>query len=1417
MKKRVLSLILAAVMLLTAFPLFALTALAGEPSGSETEAETVFDYNSLYVKGGLMLLMDYYDSNAFWADAGAGKTYAFPKAVHEWTYRDGAQYAQSALTAQGIVFPTEETDPQWDALLFPEESDRVVTGTNASGGQTVSFTPAFSAAANAYRTYVDEVLNRGVSLRTGAYRPTHYTPGAGPNSWNDSTGIYADTNYLIRDGYIQFAPELHSNIYLTYGAASDLSGTRTVQYVMAPGTRVDNNLFLFRGTSVQLANAETAGEYTLIPGTYNNNLLSWESEVPSAVSFRSDAVAAFTLEVTHPAAVDGTAPGAISMRYNEERVFSAPITYKNPTNTVLGTSIINYSQSTNASVYALRIYDRSLTDDEILLNHFADICKWYRLNPGMYTSLSADERVQAAAIMSDVQVGETAATAEEREALRAALQAELTATVKEIYYDALCVEDTSALCESFRLIAQRYDADIDQLLSLPVEHRTDVYSAVLSMSGEYTTERVNAVIQEAINSIINRYYKDYILNSTLTYKDLYVRKDRLHVWIDFFAARAIDGNIYTDVSYPDETANNAKEDRNTISYSNTTTPARNDMEMFSKYVYKNVDQAFSLYDIIDAGWAHTNIRAYGDGFLDCGKNNSLMVRSPGSDSDVTYQFVMDIDPDKASESASFQLDGFRSSFTRRKSNNAGTIAYPNYYSFGGWSADRSAVAPNNAAILTATPRPGDTNSLGTVIGSKDVTLTIDKRVGTDAGHYYRVEYDQDADGRIACKFYLTEADVKALKEAGEFASLFEERKLGSTTVYRYKNQEPIDGRVFGSGVEAEEADALYLRRGNRAVSESKTETVYYLTYRLNNITTALNDYFYPYPQENGTVLYKSPKGNAWVKAEDDGVKTVYTDAAGIQVNFVTNFINNDKIQEVYENLNDDGVFGPISYYGRMTFSAYADGNLCYSYPDLPYQNNEVGSIGNGAALKIYAIRTYDCVLTAEEIRQNHFADLAGYYRFDLTFFELLNDSQRAELYNALTSLSLGGDHEAANARYKEALSEILYTLGSDTEAANHFLQICKTFSLDINSLLSLSPTSRERVFEAFASVDPSARNFTAILQKMLEEEVTNELYLHYAEATIHNLIRFNGWELRTKNDPAMRARFTVSQGMIDLMKARGYTVRAGVVTVLGNGNNVTVSLNGDTVTGPDGSHVSLVYDGTAFASSEEEVDALGMRFYAAPVVEGYTFAEEIYPDSENYIAKYASVGFVILSKNGEEDIVYTLRSHLRNSVKDSYSMADISIYAQGRRNWSYETIHAVLAETLDDYEYLPAVFGNHSISDLRVSADTLDIDTLATLNALMRDYTGSVFATEAAQGAGRGIMFIGSMDTIYTGRYYGVTVQNGNLYLWYNDQRDAQNLIDLFAEIIATASASESGDVIYLPEGFTMVRKYRAPAESSAE
>lgn len=1423
MKKRVLSLMLAVLMLLSAFPLLALFAMAADPAEGPAE-ETTFDYNSLFVQKGLVLSMDFYDSNAFWQDAGAGKSYPFPKAVHQWTYRDGATYARAELAAQKVTFPTEDDDPRWNQLLFPNKEDRITTGT------TVTFTPAFAAAVNKYRSTINAVLASATSLRAGAFTPGIYTPGPGSQSWHDQEGIYQDSCFSIQNGYAQFyAPVLTGNNYMQFGGNGADRGTYTAQYVMAPGTVSSSSSFLFRGIALRLQETTVAGEYTLVPGQYNNSILGATSlDSDPTVKFKPDTVADITMEVTHPEAVDGTVPGALSVRYNEDRVFSTSINYKNPekvTNQILGTSIINFTQSSNASLYALRIYNRSLTDDEILLNHFADVCKWYRLNPGMFTSLNTGERVQVAALMSEVQVGDTKETADERKTLREDLQKKLSNAVKEIYYAALCIEDKTPLCESFRAVAQEYNADIDLLLSLPVEYRADVYTAVLSME-HYTTEGINAKIVTAINKVIERYYKDYILTSTLTYKDLYVRQENMKVWLDFFAARATDGNVYTDVGYVDpatgtlfDTANLAKDKRDKVTYGTSTTPARNDNIMMSKYVYKNVNEAFKLYDIADAGWAHTNIRAYGDGFLDCGKNNSLYVRSPGHTGDVTYQFVMDVDPDQGAEHASYQLDGFRSTFVRRKSNNAGTIEYPTYYSFGGWSADRSFVSPGNAALLTATQRPGETSSLGTVNGSKDVTITLDKRVGTDAGHYYRVEYDQDSEGRIACKFYLTDAQVKAMKESGEFDKYFETKKLGSYTVYRYKAQDPIGGRVAGTnGEEANEIDAIYLQTAYRAVSETKTETAYYLKYHLNNVTTSLNDYFYPYPQEDGTVLYKSTKGNAWVSSRTEGNKTLYTDAAGLQMNFVTNFINNSKITEVYENLNEDGVYGPISYFGRMTLSAYANGNLCYSYPDLPYQNSEVGSIGNAASLKIYAIRTYDCVLTPAEIRQNHFADLAGFYQFDLTFFSLLNETQRTTLYEAMASLDLGGNHVEANEQYKEVLADILYHFDSQTPAAEHFLQICKKYSLDVNSLLELSPVSRERVFQTFASIDPEARHFSAILQGMLEDAVRAEKQEHFAEATIHKLIDFNGWELRTKGAPAMRASYTANKDQIDLLVANGYRVRIGVVTMAGNAKDLTVGLNGTQVSGPAGSRVSILYDGTKdgaeLKTSEEEINDSGMKFYA----DDYTFAEEIYPDAENYEVRYGSAGFVILSKEGEADVIYTVQATLRYSARGVYSLAEISQYAQARRNWSYETVHTVLSEVSDDYGYMSAVFGNHTVTDLRVSPKTIDRDTLTLINNIVSEYTGSVFATEADRGVGRGIVFVGALDTIYTGRYYGVTVQNGNLYLWYNDQRDAQALVDLFAEIIAVTGASETGgDTIYLPEGFTVVRKYRAPATTAAE
>ena len=63
MKKRILSLLLLVVMLVTALPLSVL------PSLASTEEEKTFeeaDYNALYVQDGLTVALDYFTTNTYW-------------------------------------------------------------------------------------------------------------------------------------------------------------------------------------------------------------------------------------------------------------------------------------------------------------------------------------------------------------------------------------------------------------------------------------------------------------------------------------------------------------------------------------------------------------------------------------------------------------------------------------------------------------------------------------------------------------------------------------------------------------------------------------------------------------------------------------------------------------------------------------------------------------------------------------------------------------------------------------------------------------------------------------------------------------------------------------------------------------------------------------------------------------------------------------------------------------------------------------------------------------------------------------------------------------------------------------------------------------------------------------------------------
>ena len=62
--------------------------------------------------------------------------------------------------------------------------------------------------------------------------------------------------------------------------------------------------------------------------------------------------------------------------------------------------------------------------------------------------------------------------------------------------------------------------------------------------------------------------------------------------------------------------------------------------------------------------------------------------------------------------------------------------------------------------------------------------------------------------------------------------------------------------------------------------------------------------------------------------------------------------------------------------------------------------------GNSTAMNLYAFRVYNAELTETEIKQNHFADVAKYFRLNLTGMDVNNVTQMTDLYNAVANISL---------------------------------------------------------------------------------------------------------------------------------------------------------------------------------------------------------------------------------------------------------------------------------------------------------------------------------------------------------------------------------------------------------------------------
>ena len=64
---------------------------------------------------------------------------------------------------------------------------------------------------------------------------------------------------------------------------------------------------------------------------------------------------------------------------------------------------------------------------------------------------------------------------------------------------------------------------------------------------------------------------------------------------------------------------------------------------------------------------------------------------------------------------------------------------------------------------------------------------------------------------------------------------------------------------------------------------------------------------------------------------------------------------------------------------------------------------------DGDGISLYAIRTYNRVLTEDEIKQNHFADVAIVNKLDIEGFLKLNDAAKLNVYKAFDGWTSDSD------------------------------------------------------------------------------------------------------------------------------------------------------------------------------------------------------------------------------------------------------------------------------------------------------------------------------------------------------------------------------------------------------------------------
>ncbi|MBO5783956.1 MAG: hypothetical protein J6R33_03195, partial [Clostridia bacterium] len=191
---------------------------------------------------------------------------------------------------------------------------------------------------------------------------------------------------------------------------------------------------------------------------------------------------------------------------------------------------------------------------------------------------------------------------------------------------------------------------------------------------------------------------------------------------------------------------------------------------------------------------------------------------------------------------------------------------------------------------------------------------------------------------------------------------------------------------------------------------------------------------------------------------------------------------------------------------------------------------------NSFAGRIYAIRYYDRALSQEETWQNHFADLAKFFRLNITEFSALTPEEKLEVYKAMRDLDLAtSTREEVQEAYLGALRQVVLDRYADADIPAEFLELTANYNLDLTDLLT-ADRDMSKLYPAMMNKNLRGKSFAEAQE--IYRDVYAAVYNYYSYA-VDGQDAWNGYldvlaEKKLAADGLMGLPFAMRQGAIGL-------------------------------------------------------------------------------------------------------------------------------------------------------------------------------------------------------------------------------------------------------------------------------------------